>query len=156
MSIPIRVGFVGLSATSGWASKALGPAMFSIKDKYHLVALSTSSESSASAAAEKYSEVVGHPVKSYSGSTDKISNDPDVDLVVVSVKAPHHYELLLPAIEAKKAVFIEWPAGCNLTQTVELAEKAAKHGIRSMVGLQAFQSPVVRKVCQSCCFDFSG
>jgi predicted dehydrogenase len=78
---------------------------------------------------------VGHPVKAYHGSTDKIANDPDVDLVVVSVRILHHRKLLLPATAAKKAVFIEWgPACANLAQITEVAEKASCTEWRAVYG----------------------
>jgi len=141
----IRVGFVGLSKT-GWAANALGPALLSTNDKYTLTAVSTTSAESSAESAAKYSEQVGHPVKSFYGDTAQVSNDPEVDLVVVSVKAGSHKNAVLPAIEAGKDVFLEWPAGKNLNETVEIAEKAKAKGIRSIVGLQGRHTPVVQKV----------
>ncbi|KAJ3506288.1 hypothetical protein NLJ89_g6950 [Agrocybe chaxingu] len=144
-SKPIRVGFIGLS-TSGWAAGALAPSLISLKNDYDLVALSTSSEASAAVSAAKYSADVGHPITAYSGDTSKIANDPNVDLVVVSVKTPMHKQLLTPVIEAKKDFFIEWPAGRNLQETQEFAELARKNGVRSIVGLQGRSSRVVAKL----------
>ncbi|KAH9926364.1 hypothetical protein B0H21DRAFT_839432, partial [Amylocystis lapponica] len=49
-------------------------------------------------------------------------------------------------IEAGKDLFIEWPAGRNLQETVALAEAAKRKGIRTMVGLQSRQSPALNKL----------
>jgi predicted dehydrogenase len=143
MSIP--VGFVGLSKT-GWASSALAPALFQHEDKYTLKAVSTTSPESASASAEKYTSDLGYPVKAYHGDTSQIAGDPDVGLVVVSVKAPNHKAAVLPAIEAGKDIFIEWPAGANVEQTTEIADAARRKGIRAIVGLQGRHSPVFTTV----------
>lgn len=149
MSQPIKVGFIGLSAT-GWAASALGPSLLqsSLQSKYNLVAISTTSEESAKASAEKHSAQTGHVIKPYHGDSSLIAADPDVDLVVVSVKAPKHKQVILPVIEKKKNFFIEWPAGTNLKDTLEIAEAAHRNGVKSIVGLQARNSPVIKKVCR--------
>lgn len=146
MSSPINVGFVGLSA-AGWA-RALEPALRSLGGTYRIVAVSTTNETSARASAQRLSEETAYPVKAYYGDTSQIANDPDVDFVVVAVKAPEHKTALLPVIQAKKAFFIEWPAGRNLRETQELAEAARQNGVRSIVGLQGRQSPVLNKVAR--------
>ncbi|KAF9044952.1 oxidoreductase [Panaeolus papilionaceus] len=144
---PINVGFVGLS-TSGWASFCLAPALLDprLEGKYRLVAVSTSSPASAKATAELYSEETGNKVKAYHGSSRRIASDPNVDLVAVSVKAPLHKELALPAIEAGKDLFVEWPAGASLQETIEIAEAAKRKGVKTIVNLNARNSLVVRKI----------
>ncbi|KAI0685360.1 NAD-binding Rossmann fold oxidoreductase [Cytidiella melzeri] len=147
---PIRLGVIGLSANKGWASTDLIPPIFDplLADKYTLTALSTSSEQSAKNAAEKYSSLAGHTVKGYYGTqgwTD-IANDPEVDLVVVSVKVPDHYAAILPAIEAGKDVFVEWTPGKNLDETLRMAQAANAKGVRSLVGAQAAHAKYLRKV----------
>lgn len=146
-SSPIRVGFVGLS-TKGWASIALAPSLLqpALLDTYKLIAVSTTSKESAAATAARYGEQLGHPVKAYDGDTSNIANDPEVDLVVVSVKTPFHKSVMLPIIAANKSFFLEWPAGADLQETREIADAAHRHGVRSIIGLQGRQSPVVRKV----------
>ncbi|KJA21341.1 hypothetical protein HYPSUDRAFT_187596 [Hypholoma sublateritium FD-334 SS-4] len=143
----IRVGFVGLSAT-GWAAANLGPALFqpSIQTKYKLVAVSTTNETSAKASAEKYTAQLGNDVKAYHGNTALIAADPDVDLVVVSVKTPHHKDAVLPAIAQKKNFFLEWPAGRGLEETLEIQAAAHRQGVKSIIGLQGRHSPVIKKV----------
>ncbi|KAK7462949.1 hypothetical protein VKT23_007530 [Stygiomarasmius scandens] len=141
---PIKVGFVGLSK-SGWASSTLATPLLQ-SDKYTLTAVSTSSKESAEASAAKYSEITGREVKAYYGNTDQIANDPNVDFVAIAVKAPLHKEVLMPVIEAGKDFFIEWPAGKNTEETIQFAEAAKTKGVRSIVGLQGWQAPVIKKI----------
>lgn len=152
---PIRLGFIGLS-TQGWASTNLVPPLFDplLSDKYTLTALCTSNEASANAAAAKFSELAGSPVKAYHGEEGyrQIANDPDVDMVAVSIRMPDHYKALMPAIEAGKHIFVEWSPGKNLEQTLKIAEAVKAKGIRSFVGLQAIQSATVKKVRDSTLF----
>ncbi|KAF8965735.1 NAD-binding Rossmann fold oxidoreductase [Flammula alnicola] len=147
MSSPIKVGFIGLSA-KGWAASALGPSLIqpSVQEKFKLIAISTTSEASANVSAEKYGALVGHEIKAYHGDSSQIAGDPDLDLVFVSVKAPLHKQVVLPVIEAKKNFFVEWPAGANSKETLEIAEAAKKNGVKSIVGLQGRNSPTVKKV----------
>jgi predicted dehydrogenase len=82
----IRVGIIGLSADqSAWATMAHVEAMKEggpLSEHFKLTALVTSNPDSAKAAAKSH----GLPLeKGYSNAED-IANDPDVDLVVVSVK----------------------------------------------------------------------
>ncbi len=140
----IKVGFVGLSIT-GWASVALAPSLLRI-NSYTLTAVSTTSVDSSSASAKKYSEALGHTIKPFYGDTSQIASDPDVDLVVVAVKAPLHKAAVLPIIEAGKDVFVEWPAGVGLQETSIIAEAARKKGVRTMVGLQGRHAPSIKKV----------
>jgi predicted dehydrogenase len=127
---------------------ALVPSLLSLPDKYTLTALSTTSEASATESAKKQTDAVGHPVKAYHGDTSRIANDPDVDFVAVAVRAPSHKAAVLPAIEAGKDIFIEWPVGASSKETAEIAEAARKKGVRTMVGLQGRHSPVAKKVIQ--------
>lgn len=103
--------------------------------------------------AEHYSALTGHPIKAYHGPVNAIANDKDVNLVAISVKAPDHRKAALTVIEAGKDLFLEWPVGINLAETVEIAEAAKRKGIQCLVGMQARHSPVFEKVglpCTSC------
>ncbi|THH18210.1 hypothetical protein EW146_g2745 [Bondarzewia mesenterica] len=144
---PIRIGFVGLSSR-GWASSVLAPPLFRapLSDLYTLTALSTTSAQSASAAAEIFSKLTGNTVKAYHGDTSEIAGDPDVDFVAIAVKTPDHRAAVMPAIERGKDIFLEWPLGNGMQETIDIAEAAKSKGVRTMVGLQSWQSPVVRKI----------
>ncbi|MFD8218399.1 Gfo/Idh/MocA family oxidoreductase [Streptomyces sp. NPDC059697] len=88
---PIRVGVVGLSASGGWAAAAHVPALAGL-DGYELRALSASTAESARAAGEKYAVPLAF------GSAEELARSEEVDLVVVTVKVPHHLELIRPAL----------------------------------------------------------
>lgn len=142
---PTRVGIIGLSAdTSAWATRAhLDPLRSKpLSDRYELTAVATSSEKTAKAAAEHHNI----PANNAFHSAQDIANSPDVDLVVVSVKLPLHKEMTIPILEAKKNVFVEWPLASNLKDAQKLAALAKKQGVRTAVGLQARNLPVILKV----------
>ena len=141
----IRVGVVGLSS-SGWAARGLAPGLINAPS-FSLTAVSTTSAASAEASAKKYSELAGHPVKSFHGDASAIANDKDVDLVAVSVKAPAHKEVALAVIKAGKDIFVEWPVGANAKDTNEIVAAAKSKGVKALVGLQGRHSPTIRKVC---------
>ncbi|MFE5096206.1 Gfo/Idh/MocA family oxidoreductase [Streptomyces sp. NPDC056638] len=133
----IRVGVVGLSASGGWAATAHVPALAGL-DGYELRALSASSTESARAAGEKYAVPLAFD------SAEELVRSEEVDLVVVTVKVPHHLELIQPALEAGKMVFSEWPLGADLAQAEELADLAHRRGVLTGVGLQARSAPQLR------------
>ncbi|OBZ74775.1 Galactose/lactose metabolism regulatory protein GAL80 [Grifola frondosa] len=114
--------------------------------QYAITAVSTTSSQSASASAKKYSELTKRPVKPYHGSTNQIAADPEVDFVVVAIKGPEHKAAVMPAIKHGKDVFVEWPLGTSLQEATEIAEAARRKGVRTMVGAQSWQNPVVKKV----------
>ena len=108
---------------------------------YRIVALQNSSKASAEAAAKKYNLT---DVATY-GTPDELAADPNVDMVIVSVKVPQHRALTEPAIRAKKDVFVEWPLGRDLAEAEHLTNLASENKVRTFVGLQARHSPTVRK-----------
>ncbi|KAF2728609.1 NAD(P)-binding protein [Polyplosphaeria fusca] len=77
-----------------------------------------------------------------------IANDPNVDIVAVSVNVPEHYDLIKPALEAGKDTFAEWPLARNLKDAEELTSLAKSKGVRTLIGLQARQNPTVIKAKQ--------
>jgi predicted dehydrogenase len=134
---PIRVGIVGLSANGGWAAEAHVPALAALEG-FQLRALSASSAESAHAAGEKYG--VGLTF----GSAEELAASPEVDLVVVTVKAPRHEEVITPALNAGKMVLSEWPLGANLAQAQGLTALAKARGVRTAIGLQHRCAPPLR------------
>jgi predicted dehydrogenase len=77
-----------------------------------------------------------------------LANDPDIDLVVCSVRVDRHFLTVRPSLEAGKAVFVEWPLDRNLEVAKEMASLAAAHNAKTIVGLQASYSPIIRKLRQ--------
>lgn len=77
-----------------------------------------------------------------------LANDPDIDLVVCSVRVDRHFQTVRPSLEAGKTVFVEWPLDRNLEVAKEMAALATAHDAKTIVGIQASYSPVVRKLRQ--------
>lgn len=59
-----------------------------------------------------------------------------------------HKQLALPALHAKKSVFVEWALGNGLQEAEELAALAKKQGVKTAVGLQARLLPSIQKAKQ--------
>src|SRR6266851_10131339 len=92
---PIGVGIVGLSAGGGWAARAHVPALAAVPG-VELRALSASSAESAKAAGDKYGVALTY------SSVEELAACDEVDLVAVTVKVTHHYELVMAALRAGK------------------------------------------------------
>ena len=137
MAEKIGVGIVGASASRGWSLVAHLPALKAIPE-YEVRAVAGSSTQSAKAAAEVFGAKW-----SYADAGEMIDN-PDVDLVVVCIKAPQHYDIVMRALTAGKMVFCEWPLGRNLQEASEMATLARKNGVATLIGLQMRCTPVIR------------
>jgi predicted dehydrogenase len=133
MRARIRVGIVGATVTvggSGWGANAHVPALHALAD-YELKAVCTAHAETATASAAAFgAELAFHNFE------DMVSRA-DIDLVVVSVRVPGHYELVMQALEAGKAVFCEWPLGATVAEAERMAALAAAGSLRTAVGLQA-------------------
>jgi len=140
MASKIRIGIVGATVTpggSGWGANAHIPALRALPD-YEVVAVCTAHEETARASAEAFGVA-----KAYH-DIDAMAADPDVDLVVVSVRVPWHRDLVMAGLRAGKPVFCEWPLGANLAEAKEMANEARERGVRTVVGLQGRSDPAVR------------
>jgi predicted dehydrogenase len=67
-------------------------------------------------------------------------------MVAVTVKVPHHRELVSAALAAGKAVYCEWPLGRDLDDARAMAALGAEQGVRTVVGLQGRQAPAIEFV----------
>ncbi|XP_077282496.1 myo-inositol 2-dehydrogenase-like [Temnothorax americanus] len=63
-----------------------------------------------------------------SKQSDKIFKDPNVNAVVVASPAYTHKDIVIKALEAKKAVFCEKPIAENISDTAKVYETAKKAG----------------------------
>jgi predicted dehydrogenase len=104
-----------------------------------LAAVCTSRPESAAAAADAYG------VKGFHDVHD-LAAQPDIDLIAVVVRVPAHYGVVMPALEAGKHVFCEWPLGANLAEAQEMAALARAKGVVTAVGLQGRQDPALTYV----------
>src|SRR5438874_1559805 len=136
----IRVGIIGGNPDRGWAAQAHIPALRSLPDDFEITALSTTRRESAEAARKLFG------VAAAFDNYQELVNSPTVDVVVVTVKVPHHLELATAALEAGKAVYCEWPLGNGLKEAETLAALATKKGVLAVAGLQARSAPAVAYV----------
>src|SRR6266513_2178122 len=100
----LAVGIVGVSPVRGWAATAHIPALRALPN-YEIRALSAHSAESARAAGEVFG------VDAVFSDQEQLVTRPDIDVVAVTVKVPHHRELVSAALAAGKAVYCEWPLG---------------------------------------------
>ena len=133
----IGVGIIGANPGRGWAATAHIPALQALPD-YEIRALSSTRQESADTAGSAF----GVPL-TFSDHMALV-NRPEVDLVAVTVKAPHHFELVTAALNAGKSVYCEWPFGADLKQAQAMADLAADKRVTTVVGLQGRQAPAIR------------
>src|SRR5438270_3885021 len=132
----LGVGIIGVSPDRGWAATAHIPALRALPN-YEIRALSAHSAESARAAGEAFG------VGAVFADHEQLVARPDVDVVAVTVKVPHHRELVSAALAAGKAVYCEWPLGRDLEEARAMAALAAEQGVRTVIGLQARQASAI-------------
>src|SRR5438128_7320869 len=137
----LGVGIIGVSPVRGWAATAHIPALRALPS-YEIRALSAHNAESARAAGEAFG------VRAVFSDHKQLVSQPDIDVVAVTVKAPHHRALVSAALAAGKAVYCEWPLGRDLDDARAMATLAAKQRVRTVVGLQARQAPAIAFVQQ--------
>src|SRR5258706_5038571 len=145
----LGIGIIGVSPIRGWASTAHIPALRALP-KYEIRALSAHNAESARAIGEAFG------VSAVFSDHEQLVSQPDIDVVVVTVKVPHHRELVSAALAAGKAVYCEWPLGRNLEDARAMATLAAKQGVRTVAGLQARQAPAIEFVQQLLSDEYVG
>src|SRR5437667_1957156 len=135
----LGVGIIGVNPVRGWAATAHIPALRALPN-YEIRALSAHSDESARAAGEVFG------VRAVFSDHEHLVVQPGIDVVAVTVKVPHHRELVSAALAAGKAVYCEWPLGRDLDDARAMAALATKQGVRTVVGLQARQAPAIEFV----------
>src|SRR5436190_2581188 len=135
----LGVGIIGVSPVRGWAATAHVPALRALPN-YEIRALSAHSAESARAAGEAFG------VAAVFSDHEQLVTQPDIDVVAVTVKVPHHRELVSAALGAGKAVYCEWPLGRDLDDARAMAALATEQRVRTVVGLQARQAPAIEFV----------
>src|SRR5256714_4558479 len=135
----LGVGIIGVSPVRGWAATAHIPALQALPS-YEIRALSAHNAESARAAGKAFG------IDAVFSDHERLVTQPDVDVVAVTVKVPHHRELVSAALSAGKAVYCEWPLGRDLDDARAMAALAAEQRGRTVVGLQARQAPPIRLV----------
>jgi predicted dehydrogenase len=135
----LGVGIIGVSPDRGWAATAHIPALRALPN-YEIRALSAHGTE----AARRAGEVFG--VSAVFSDHEQLVAQPDIDIVAVTVKVPHHRELVVAALAAGKAVYCEWPLGRDVGDARAMAALAAEQRVPSVVGLQGRQAPAIEFV----------
>src|SRR2546425_10628686 len=130
----LGVGIIGVSPNRGWAAVAHIPALRALPN-YEIRALSAHSAESARAAGEAFG------VRKVFSNHEQLVTQPDVDVVIVTVKVPHHRELVSAALAAGNAVYCEWPLDRDLDDARAMAALVAEQGCHTVIGVQPRQAP---------------
>jgi predicted dehydrogenase len=133
----LKVGIVGLEPGRSWADRAHLPALRALSEIYEIVGVANSSLASA----EKAAAATGLP-RAFANVAELVS-EPEIDIVAVTVKVPHHLEIVNAALDAGKHVYCEWPLGNGLAEAEELAALATAKGLLGVVGTQACAAPEI-------------
>jgi predicted dehydrogenase len=134
----IRVGVVGANSERGWGGAVHIPAIAALPE-FSLHAVGTTRADSAAASAARFGAKLAF------ADTAALVAHPDIDLVVIAVKAPEHYAAAMLALEAGKHVFCEWPLAANTAQAAAMRNLAASRRVKTMVGLQARAAPALMR-----------
>ena len=133
---PLRLGIVGANPERGWARDTHIPALSALPG-LEIFAVSARTQQIADAAAAAFGAR-----KAFDDSL-ALARDPDVDIVVVTVKVPEHRAIVLAALAAGKHVYCEWPLGRDIAEAREMADAAANAGTHVAIGLQGATSQAV-------------
>ena len=132
-----RVGIVGLQPGRSWAARAHIPALRALSGTFEIAGVANTSLASA----EKAAAETGLP-RAFADVAELVAA-PEVDIVTVAVKVPHHLEIVKAAIGAGKHVYCEWPLGNGLAEAEEMAALARAKGVLGVVGTQARVAPEI-------------
>src|SRR5258706_1205900 len=135
----LGVGIIGVNPAWGWAATAHIPALRALPN-YEVRALSATSPEAARVAGEAFG------VAAVFSDHEGLVARPDVDVVAVTVKVPHHRQLVSPALAAAKPAYCHCPLGRDLDDARAMATLAAERGVRTVVGVQARQAPATEFV----------
>jgi len=133
----IRIGFIGLNPDSHWAAAAHLPALRSLSDDFEIIGVANRSYESS----KKTAQSLNLPL-AFKDAQSLVSSN-EIDLVVVTVKVPYHFELVSAALNAGKHVFCEWPLGNGLGEGRKLAALARQKGVIAAIGTQMRYAPEV-------------
>jgi len=145
----IRVGIVGANPDYGWGS-GVHRRVIEHLPGFTLEGVCTTREASAREAASLF----GAPL--WFTDASALVAHPDIDLVAICVKAPHHYAIAKAALGAGKHIYCEWPLATTLEQSEELAALAAAHRSKAMIGLHLRGSPAMRQAADLVAAGFVG
>ncbi|OYV58988.1 MAG: hypothetical protein B7X01_03330 [Acidiphilium sp. 21-62-4] len=114
-----KVGIVGLTPARGWALRAHIPALRALSETFEIVGVANTSRASA----EEAAAATGLP-RAFASVGELIAS-PEIDIVSITVKVPHHSVIAKAAISAGKHIYCEWPLGNGLAEAEESHEHKA-------------------------------
>ena len=150
-SQPLRVGIVGLQQGRSWAAKAHVPALRALSADFVIAGIANTTLASAVQAAA----ALDRGPRPFASVADLVAS-PDIDVVSVTVRVPHHLDVVKTAITAGKHVYCEWPLGNGLAEAQELARLAKEKGVLGVVGTQACLAPEILYLKQLIADGFVG
>lgn len=146
----IRVGIIGVNPAGHWAALAHLPALATMPDAFEVSGVANTSHESAKRAAAAFN------IPQAFANPQALVDSPDIDLVVITVKVPHHRDLVMKALKAGKHVFCEWPLGNGLAEAREMADLANRKGVLAAVDTQMRTSVEVEYLRQLIADGFVG
>jgi predicted dehydrogenase len=120
-----------------WAAVAHVPALRALPHDFDIIGVANTSSESAEKAAAAMS------IDRAFADVAELVAAPEVDIVAVTVKVPHHLDIVKTAIAAGKHVYCEWPLGNGLAEAETLAGLARAKGVLGVVGTQARVAPEI-------------
>ena len=145
-----KVGIIGVQPGRSWAARAHIPALRALPESFDIIGIANTSLASAQKAADEMSIP-----KAYAGVAELLAA-PEIDIVTVAVKVPHHLAIVKAAIAAGKHVYCEWPLGNGLAEAEILADLARTKGVLGVVGTQARLAPEIAYLTQLMADGFIG
>lgn len=138
MSRIYGVGIIGMNPPASWSVIAHLPALRARPDKFRIAGVANSTPESSRRAAGACG------VDRAFDSVEALCASPDVDIVVVCVRADRHAPIVETALAAGKHVFCEWPLGRTYEETRRLSALAAERDALAICGSQAVTHPTIR------------
>ncbi len=135
---PLRLGIVGAHAERGWAKDAHVPALKHLP-RFQISSVSAPTLERAQTAAKAFGAA-----HAFDDSL-ALTKSPHVDVVVVTVRVPQHFDIVMSALDANKHVFCEWPLGRTVAEAETMTAAAARSKGCVIIGTQGVASPVVRR-----------
>ena len=89
-----------------------------------------------------------YPSVQVSDETDRVSNDQDIQAVVIATPVATHFELAMKMLDAGKHVLVEKPMATSVAEVEQIGQLAVKKSLVAMVGHTFLYNSAVRYVKQ--------
>ena len=135
--IPGKVG-VSIIGSGNFTKSTLLPNLSKLKEEVDLLGISSQSGGSAGVIANRYR------FKYATSDYREILQDPQTDLIFITVPHNLHASIASEALRGGKDVFVEKPLAINLDQLKEIVKAKEESGRRVMVGFNRRFSPLTQ------------